>query len=79
MESEERSEEHMEQITKFSKGIHFFKYITNAQASAPHSKFGLALEPFLPYRGTSLTRKRTPPGPYSRPIPRDLRWSWRRG
>lgn len=28
---EERSEDQMEQITKFSKGIHFFKYITNAQ------------------------------------------------
>jgi len=27
----ERSEDQMEQITKFSKGIHFFKYITNAQ------------------------------------------------
>mmetsp|Transcript_28233 Transcript_28233/g.44040 ORF Transcript_28233/g.44040 Transcript_28233/m.44040 type:complete len:594 (-) Transcript_28233:188-1969(-) len=29
--SDERSDEQMEQITKFSKGIHFFKYITNAQ------------------------------------------------
>ena len=28
---EDRTEDHMEQITKFSKGIHFFKYITNAQ------------------------------------------------
>mmetsp|Transcript_1082 Transcript_1082/g.3368 ORF Transcript_1082/g.3368 Transcript_1082/m.3368 type:complete len:794 (-) Transcript_1082:114-2495(-) len=27
----DRSEDQMEQITKFSKGIHFFKYITNAQ------------------------------------------------
>ena len=27
----ERTEDQMEQITKFSKGIHFFKYITNAQ------------------------------------------------
>jgi hypothetical protein len=27
----ERSEDQMEQITKFSKGIHFFKYITNSQ------------------------------------------------
>eukprot|EP00277_Geminigera_cryophila_P018714 CAMPEP_0179459692 /NCGR_PEP_ID=MMETSP0799-20121207/42977_1 /TAXON_ID=46947 /ORGANISM="Geminigera cryophila, Strain CCMP2564" /LENGTH=708 /DNA_ID=CAMNT_0021261667 /DNA_START=161 /DNA_END=2287 /DNA_ORIENTATION=- len=29
--SEERTEDQMEQITKFSKGIHFFKYITNTQ------------------------------------------------
>ena len=28
---EDRTEDQMEQITKFSKGIHFFKYITNAQ------------------------------------------------
>jgi hypothetical protein len=27
------------------------------------------------YRGTSLTRKRTPPGPYCRPMPRVLRGS----
>ena len=25
------------------------------------------------YRGTSLTRNRTPLGPYRRPVPRDLR------
>ena len=29
-----------------------------------------------PYRGTSLTGKRTPPGPYRRPMPRVLRGSW---
>ena len=28
-----RTEEQMEQIIKYSKGIHFFKYITNVQAS----------------------------------------------
>ena len=28
------------------------------------------------YRDTSLIRKRTPLGPYSRNVPRDLRWSW---
>ena len=27
------------------------------------------------YRGTSLTRKRTPPGPYRRPMPKVLGWS----
>jgi len=27
-------------------------------------------------RGTSLARKRTPPGPYSKPMPRFLRGSW---
>ena len=30
----------------------------------------------LPYRGTSLARKRTPPGPNCRPMPRVLRGSW---
>jgi hypothetical protein len=29
-----RTDEQMEQIIKFSKGIHFFKYITNAQVRA---------------------------------------------
>lgn len=28
-----RTDEQMEQIIKFSKGIHFFKYITNAQVA----------------------------------------------
>ena len=27
-------------------------------------------------RGTSPIRKRLPPGPYSRPMPRALWWSW---
>ena len=31
------------------------------------------------YRGTSLTRKRSPLGPYRRPMPRALRWSWQGG
>ena len=30
----------------------------------------------ITYRGTSLTRKRLPVGPYSRTVPRALRWSW---
>ena len=29
----------------------------------------------VPYRGTSLMRKRTPLGPNRRPMPRALRWS----
>ena len=29
-----------------------------------------------PYRGTSLTKKRTPLGPYGRPMPRVLVGSW---
>ena len=32
-----------------------------------------------PYRGTSLTKKRTPLGPYSRPMPRVPGWSWAGG
>jgi len=28
------------------------------------------------YRGTFLIRKRHPIGPYSRPVPRALWWSW---
>jgi len=31
--------------------------------------------PSLSYRGTSLVRKRTPLGPYRRPMPRVLGWS----
>ena len=31
---------------------------------------------FSVYRGTSLIRKRHPLGPYSRPTPRALRWSY---
>jgi len=31
------------------------------------------------YRGTSLTRNRPHPGPYSRTMPRVLRWSWAGG
>jgi len=30
----------------------------------------------IPYRGTSLIRNRCPPGPYSRPMSRVLRWSY---
>ena len=29
-----------------------------------------------PYRGTSLRRNKPPVGPYSRPTPRVLWWSW---
>ena len=29
----------------------------------------------MEYRGTSLLRSRTPLGPYSRPMPKVLRWS----
>ena len=31
------------------------------------------------YRGTSLIRNCRPLGPYSRTVPRALRWSWGRG
>ncbi len=30
---DERTEDHLDQITKFSKGVQFFKYITNSQRS----------------------------------------------
>jgi len=38
---------------------------------APLATEGIA----IPYRGTSLIRKRTPLGPYHRPMPRVLGWS----
>ena len=31
------------------------------------------------YRGTSLMRNSLPLGPYSRPVPRNLWWSWEGG
>jgi len=36
----------------------------------------LILQGHLGYRGTSLIRTRPPLGPYSRPMPRGLWWSW---
>ena len=33
-------------------------------------------EPFQPYRGASLIRNSAPIGPFSRAMPRALRWSW---
>ena len=36
----------------------------------------LERKPLTPYRGTSLIRNHPPLGPYSRPVPRVLRWFW---
>ena len=36
---------------------------------------GVNYDPLVTYRGTSLTRKRTPLAPYRRPMPRVLGWS----
>jgi len=37
---------------------------------------GRTRPPVVSYRVTSLIRKRTPLGPYRRPVPRALWWSW---
>ena len=36
----------------------------------------MSLAPPLRYRGTSLVRNSAPRGPYSRTVPRALRWPW---
>ena len=35
-----------------------------------------SVAPAISYRGASLIRNRPPLGPYSRPMPRALCWSW---
>ena len=44
--------------------------LLEARNDEPLIRWGLHV-----YRGTSLTRKRTPLGPYRRPMPRVLWWS----
>ena len=46
---------------------------------SPGSLCFVRTTPGATYRGTSLTRKRAPPGPYSRTVPRALWWSWEGG
>ena len=54
--------------------IHIYKHIYIERKNTSEGLFQLAEDVAWPetYRGTSLTRKRTPLGPYRRPVPRVL-------
>ena len=54
--------------------VPLYSFFRNHFPHEPLELFKL-LDP-LDYRGTSLTTKRTPLGPYRRPMPRVLEMSW---
>ena len=59
----------MKNVNNRTSTIQQVDYDAGVPVAAPKRPAASCLSP---YRGTSLTRKRTPPGPHSRPMPRAL-------